>query len=634
MVGIQKIRKGLGGFTSNVIVIAIIITFVGFVGWPTFFESTNSETVISVDNSDISISDLNFELNNQTSLIRQQLNIEEEIDNQVLTQLSINSLIQRFSLLNYIFKRGMNIPDKYVFFTLKDEDFLLTNGKFDPDRFDSFARSNGFIPGEYLKRVKEDISLNLFSNGLIDSFFSTKDELSSIISLAEQTRDISFINIPLTSIKENIEYSDDTLLSFYDSNISYFQTPKKAKFKYIYIDKQEIESKIEVEKETLEIEYESYLNSFDSSERKRVSHIELKLNEDRSQIDALQTFEEIKNKLAEGIPFGELVKDYSEDAGTVELQGDLGFTDGSFLPEKFELALASMNTGDISEVIVLESSLHLLKVTENNKQEPKNFEEAREELRGSILASISEDQYLELLDRAIELRFNIFDIEEIANQLDVGIESTEFLTEFDLPSKLKSSELINFLFSNIQPNEPLSEVIELDSSRSVLVELLEFEDSKSKEFDEVKSEVINLFIDDESQKQIVLLSESLLTSLNKDGATLSQVSKQKNLTLDKYLKLSRNSSLLSQTSLAKIFSIPRTEMDSKFEASKQGNGDYIIFKVIGINSSLSNPDDEVISNFYTFYNDQKANNEVFEFQKTLESKSKVIISNNLTLPPE
>ena len=48
MSGIQTIREGLTGNVTRVIVVAIIITFIGSVGWAGFFSQGNVNVVATV----------------------------------------------------------------------------------------------------------------------------------------------------------------------------------------------------------------------------------------------------------------------------------------------------------------------------------------------------------------------------------------------------------------------------------------------------------------------------------------------------------------------------------------------------------------------------------------------------------
>ena len=60
--------------------------------------------------------------------------------------------------------------------------------------------------------------------------------------------------------------------------------------------------------------------------------------------------------------FSEIVKAFSDDDGTIEVEGDLGFTDGQVFPEEFELEIAKLNEGDISEKLYLKTTYTFLRL--------------------------------------------------------------------------------------------------------------------------------------------------------------------------------------------------------------------------------------------------------------------------------
>ena len=65
MAGIQSIRSSLDGIVVKLIVGVIIIAFVGSIGWSVFFSSTDVNVVAIVDDHEIDINDLNFEMRAQ-----------------------------------------------------------------------------------------------------------------------------------------------------------------------------------------------------------------------------------------------------------------------------------------------------------------------------------------------------------------------------------------------------------------------------------------------------------------------------------------------------------------------------------------------------------------------------------------
>ena len=72
MSGIQSIREGLTGNVTRVIVVAIIVTFIGSVGWAGFFSQGSSNIIANVGSKQITNVDLGFEISSQQTLLNQR----------------------------------------------------------------------------------------------------------------------------------------------------------------------------------------------------------------------------------------------------------------------------------------------------------------------------------------------------------------------------------------------------------------------------------------------------------------------------------------------------------------------------------------------------------------------------------
>ena len=158
MAGMQTIREGLTGNITKLIVVAIVITFVGSIGWAGFFSQGNANTIAKIGSKQITNVDLGFEASSQQFLINQRFP-NQQIEEEVLLEISIESLIRKFGILNFIEDNDLYLPDSFVLRELAKNEQFQENGRFNRQIFDSFARSNGFITQDYLNRIKQDLTL-------------------------------------------------------------------------------------------------------------------------------------------------------------------------------------------------------------------------------------------------------------------------------------------------------------------------------------------------------------------------------------------------------------------------------------------------------------------------------------------
>jgi len=93
-----------------------------------------------------------------------------------------------------------------------------------------------------------------------------------------------------------------------------------------------------------------------------LSQIFLRLPNHEDEI--YQKLSELLQRVRHGEDFAQLAKKYSEDPGSAELGGDLGFfSPGTMLPE-FEKAAFSLKLGEVSDVVRTSAGYHIIKLEE------------------------------------------------------------------------------------------------------------------------------------------------------------------------------------------------------------------------------------------------------------------------------
>ncbi len=99
----------------------------------------------------------------------------------------------------------------------------------------------------------------------------------------------------------------------------------------------------------------------------------------RSDAEALALALEIRQRLLDGEDFAELARQYSDDPGSAEQGGDLGWVGrGRFVPE-FEEVAFSLEPGEISEPVRTQCGYHIIQVLEKDPNRPKDPNQLEQE---------------------------------------------------------------------------------------------------------------------------------------------------------------------------------------------------------------------------------------------------------------
>ena len=611
MSGIQTIREGLTGNVTRVIVVAIIITFIGSVGWAGFFSQGNVNVVATVGSKEITNADLNFEVSTQQFALSQRFP-DQEIDDETLFTLSKNSLINKFSVLDFLDSKKTILTDEFIYTQLAEEEQFQENGRFNKARFESFARSNGFIPSDYLKRVREDFLISIWRQSIINSSFITDLEVSESMALADQERDVTFIKLAAERFKNSVSYKEEDLQNYFIENKSAYMVPDRAKVSYISLNSEDLQSTVKVSEEAIKLEYEDYLRDFDSSERKSVSHIMLNITDARDSASASAELILIKDRLNQGEAFEELVVEVSEDGGTKDIEGSLGITDGTLLPPEFEQALLSMEEGEIFGPIELLSSVHLIRLDEVIKPEPETLEDLSPKFREDLLTNKAEEIYVDLLEEVSDLAFSSDSIKDIAETLDQDLIETDYFSRSEIPEILSTNSISDFIFEDFSEGN-FPELIETSQLSAVLIQISDYVEQSQLEYIDVRSEIEDTYVLRESLKASEAFVLKSIEDLRADK-TFEILSSENNLEVETYKGLKRDSSLLPVRAVNEIFSLPRSQAGDVFGSAVSQNGDSIIFRLDAVNESNEELTEENIVGIKNFLNQQKSISELSELQ--------------------
>ena len=140
----------------------------------------------------------------------------------------------------------------------------------------------------------------------------------------------------------------------------------------------------------------------------RARHILIEPNAVRDDDAARQEITELKARLDAGEDFAALAKEYSDDPGSANQGGDLGYrAPGSFVPA-FEDTLASMEPGDVSKPVRSQFGWHIIEVLDRRERDAGAEVErakAREAIRRRKVAEEYESWLRQLRDEAyVEIR--------------------------------------------------------------------------------------------------------------------------------------------------------------------------------------------------------------------------------------
>lgn len=627
--GIQNIREGLSGPIGKTIAFSAMLTLALFFGWGTVFSSSNANTIATVNDQIIDIYDLDLEMREvQANLNRELEDPDFTLEEEILRSLSIQSLISDAVVLTYLQDNGVKISDLTAYRLLAETSLFLEGDRFSLEKVENFARQIGILPGKYIQKIKNDIALGYWISGLTGSFFITREEIEKNLNLQSQTRDITFLRLNKSEVEDSINLTEEKILNFYDQNHNLFQTPERAKARYLEISLKEFSKNLKVEPNEVVKEYEAYRESFDTSIRRSASHLMIKISDKISRTKALSIAEDLKRKIESGDNFELLVEQYSEDEGTKNSGGILGISDGELFPSEFEEVLLTLEVGEVSNPVLLDDSVHLLKLTNIQSPKPEDFDSLKISLEKELSSSLALTSFLDLLEKAADMTFSLNNLDDLSKALKLEIKETGLFTRSKPDLNFNEEALLDKLFSDFSLREKgkISEVIELNEERAIIFEIVEFQNKETKEFKKVKELVRTELKNNLLEEKLFTLEKKILNDLNQ-GRNISEVSELEDFRLERYKELGRDSSLLPRQVLIEVFNTPRSSYKENLYSSVYlPQGEILIFKLDNINEAQHKFSEDQIDSFENVLKRERSQSELLDLQYGMQNSAQIITS--------
>jgi peptidyl-prolyl cis-trans isomerase D len=597
---LERIREGSQGTWATVILGLVIFSFV-FAGIGSYINSSINSAAATVNGQDISRDALEKAYQNERARMESQYGEAfaalagdaaylQEFRKGILDKLISEKLIDQAAL-----ELGLRVSDAQIKQAIVKMQEFQIDGKFDNDRYLVVLRSAGFQPNGFRDYMRTRLVRDQLSQALIGTEFALTGEAQRAYELQAQTRDAKYLTVKATEFVDQAEVSDEQINSYYQANISRFDTEQKVSVAYVELTLDDLLPGIKVSEQELDDEYQASLADFKTNEERRVSHILLEFGDDE---DAAQS--KIKDILAQvksGKDFAQLAKQYSADTFSAEKGGDIDwFSKGMMDPAFEEAAYSLANIGDVSDVVKSDFGFHIIKLTDIKPEEITPFAEVKEQIEQKVKMRKGEEELYALQQRMAEVAFEIPDhLEEVAAVANKSIITTELFTRSAPPQALSSAKALNAAFdSDLIEQAVNSDVLDLGENHLMVLRVVNNEPERTKELAEVSQSIKQTLVEQASLNAAREWTQGLLLNLAA-GDDIAEQLATKNIAWQEKQNIARTDADLGQNVLTELFKLGE---DSAHNATVVDTltGDVVLVQLTKINPAAA-PEPMQLDNF-------------------------------------
>ena len=571
---LDSFRTNMRGIALGIVI--VIGAIFAFSGTGSLLTVANIDTAIVVNDVNVSENDVVRAILNQKNQI---LSENEGLDPAVLSDEmmrpgAIEQLITQELFKQASIGQNLTLSQQDITNIILGIESFQSDGKFDQNMYRFAIQRQGYTSAMFGDVLKNDAVVQQLVAGISSTAFTTNTELSALAGVTEQQRDYYYLRLPIEGIEKAVQLSDTQIAGYYENNLDVFTTAPEVRIDYIELNSDLLMDASAITENKVLARFEEEVGNRDMAESRQAAHI--LLSESTAEV-----VEEIQAKIDAGVEFTVLAKDYSEDFGSAESGGDLGYTSGETFPEAFEKALAGLEVGQISGPVNTDAGTHFIKLLDV-QQESYELSEQRARIERELIQESTSDLLVEKLQNLKELSFNAESLAEVAADVGLELKTSEAFPQSGGGGVAAFPAVVKAAFSTEVVNDQYaSEVLELGNDRYLVLKLNEYIAARQQELPEVRERVIQLVTDEVSKNQLAEQGGALLARVMA-GESVETVAKSENLSWQVVIDGTRRNTSSDAEIGQKVFSLPKPVAESVVESFYLSNGDFVVASLTGV----------------------------------------------------
>lgn len=398
------LRRKKGAWWIKVMLLGVAASFV--IGFGAFMyigrllgRKAPEDVVIRVNDYKVTMEEFYNSLRETERRYRELLgdNFEKFASREQIKSMVVSQFITRALLLSEAERLGITVSDEQLRNSIASmKAFQDENGNFKMDIYERVLARYNMTPAKFEKSLRADLLVENMRDFIQLLPFTSSDESMQSFVLFGDKASLAFCSIDPKDFESQIKLTDEEVADYFEKHKEEFRVPEKRIALYVPIEIEPFKKQVSLtDEDVLSYYNEKQAELFTEKESVRARHILITVPLDASsdvETAAKNLAESIRQRAISGEDFSELAKKYSQDPGSKEQGGDLGYFSRGSMMRQFEDVAFSLDIGQISEVFRTQYGFHIVKVEDKKPERVKSLEEVKD----FIIETLTEQRAEEL----------------------------------------------------------------------------------------------------------------------------------------------------------------------------------------------------------------------------------------------
>ena len=586
---LQRIRDGLQGqrWLAYLILGALALVFAAWGAYGIVnLNFGGSNYAAEANGSKVSMEDARNAWLRQQSMWQQRLG-GAEMPQPLRTRLQdevLEGLIRRSLLTQRSRDLGYRVSDAALREAVQAEPAFQVDGHYEPEAAKAALAQAGLSVETYKAQLRTDLQQLQLEGGIRASDFLTATERTRLSDLEDQQREVRYLILPVDRFRSSSPVADAAVQAYYKEHLGQYMNPESVRLQYAELRLEALAAQQELSDADLRAAYEKDKSRLEVAEKRHARHILITGKDDAA---ALAQAQQVLSQAKSGKDFGELAKQFSQDPGSAQNGGDLGWAERGSFVKPFADALFAMKVGEIAGPVKTQFGYHIIRLDEIQAGKSKSFEEARPELESQVRRAHATDRFGEIQEQLqAKLAEPGADLAALAQQygLQQG-EVKEFVKGAGGVPFGPAPQLQELLFGDPPlAADRLAGPVLLGDDRLVIFKVLEHRKSEPKPLAEVHDSIVAAIAKDQGTQASIGAAQRAREQLLK-GDSFDSVAQQLKVSADPAHFIGRNDPSVPAQVREAAFALPRPSGKPEFRALTLSDGGAALVAVSAVRTA-------------------------------------------------
>ena len=448
--------------TSVLVVIALlmVITLIpgGFLGDSFGFGSTSQAGVLAqIGDQQVTTQEIEM----QAERMRQQRNYPQQLM-PFLREQAAESLVTMKAMEAEADRMGLKVTDQDLQQEIRSGALgqqLFPKGEFVGDAaYEQFVSQN-FRMGvaQFEQLVREDLLLRKLRGLVMDGVSVNSDDIKNAYLRDKTKVNLEYAVLSAEELSKQVKPTDEELKAYFEKNKARYKDsiPEMRKVKYVVVDTDKVAEKMPVTQQDLQRYYNEHKDQFRVQDEVNVRHILVAAPppgvdgkpDPKAMDEARKKAEDILKQVKSGGDFAALAKKYSDDPGSKDNGGSLGWIQHGRTVKEFDQAAFALDKGQVSGLVQSPFGFHIIKLDDKRTAHMQSFDEVKGQIE-PIVKKQKAQRDAEQLANTIQTEGRTTTLDQAANKNGLQLINTDLIKRTDqLPGIGLSPDFMERVFT-------------------------------------------------------------------------------------------------------------------------------------------------------------------------------------------